>query len=475
MAGAGAAPARRAVLPAAVAADDRRCCAGPGARTRRLRPWSSTARWSRPPTPAPIDALIAALGKAGPQSAADLRRQPEGPASPPLPCATLFAEAPPDIDPQRDRLRRRGAGLAERRRSAGAVRLPGAAGRLRRRRAEAPGATARAASPARDIAMNVALPEIDGRIMTRAVSFKGLSARRRATEADIVAAASAVAGPHRFVAELAANWARLRRDAAGRAPHRHRARQLSQPRRPASATASASTRRRSSSTILRALARRRLSGRGHAGRRRRADARACWPARPTTSRRASRAHRRRRPHARRLLAPSSRSLPQRCSSRSLQRWGPPEGDPFFRPARSIAAPSPIAGAPLRQCRRRPAAGARLQHRPGRRAITTRTSCRRTAISPSMPGCATRSAPTRSSMSASTATSNGCRARRSRSRRDCLPEAALGPLPQPLSLHRQRSRRGHAGEAPRRRRDHRSSDAAADPRREATARSPRSSG
>lgn len=64
----------------------------------------------------------------------------------------------------------------------------------------------------RDIAMNIALPEVDGRIITRAISFK--SARRHeATQCDIAAHAPV---PDRiaFVARLAANWARLRRKPA---------------------------------------------------------------------------------------------------------------------------------------------------------------------------------------------------------------------------------------------------------------------
>ena len=62
----------------------------------------------------------------------------------------------------------------------------------------------------RDIAMNVALPEVDGRVITRAVSFKGGVRRDPLTEADIVAyepEADRVA----FVCRLAANWSRLRR------------------------------------------------------------------------------------------------------------------------------------------------------------------------------------------------------------------------------------------------------------------------
>ncbi len=62
---------------------------------------------------------------------------------------------------------------------------------------------------ARDIAMNVALPEVDGRILTRAVSFKGRARRDKAVEADIVAY-QPVADRVEFVAALAANWTRLR-------------------------------------------------------------------------------------------------------------------------------------------------------------------------------------------------------------------------------------------------------------------------
>jgi len=62
---------------------------------------------------------------------------------------------------------------------------------------------------ARDIAMNVALPEVDGRIFTRAVSFKGSARRDPLTETDIVAY-EPVADRIDFVAQLAAGWARLR-------------------------------------------------------------------------------------------------------------------------------------------------------------------------------------------------------------------------------------------------------------------------
>jgi cobaltochelatase CobN len=63
---------------------------------------------------------------------------------------------------------------------------------------------------ARDIAMNVALPEVDGRIFTRAISFKRGGRRDKLTEAELVDYAP-VADRVAFVAELARNWTRLRR------------------------------------------------------------------------------------------------------------------------------------------------------------------------------------------------------------------------------------------------------------------------
>ncbi|MCA3185548.1 MAG: cobaltochelatase subunit CobN, partial [Cupriavidus sp.] len=61
----------------------------------------------------------------------------------------------------------------------------------------------------RDVAMHVAMPEVDGRIITRAVSFKGLAYRCPHTEVDVVRYrpdAERIA----FVAELARRWCRLR-------------------------------------------------------------------------------------------------------------------------------------------------------------------------------------------------------------------------------------------------------------------------
>ncbi|EYD73972.1 CobN component of cobalt chelatase involved in B12 biosynthesis [Rubellimicrobium mesophilum DSM 19309] len=62
---------------------------------------------------------------------------------------------------------------------------------------------------ATDIAMNVALPEIDGRLLTRAVSFKDEAHFDDATQCPIVTYVPK-SDRIRFVADLAANWTRLR-------------------------------------------------------------------------------------------------------------------------------------------------------------------------------------------------------------------------------------------------------------------------
>ena len=61
----------------------------------------------------------------------------------------------------------------------------------------------------KDMAMNVALPEVDGRIITRAVSFKSVESQNAQLQTDVVVYEPM---PDRvaFVAELAANWVKLR-------------------------------------------------------------------------------------------------------------------------------------------------------------------------------------------------------------------------------------------------------------------------
>jgi cobaltochelatase CobN len=60
----------------------------------------------------------------------------------------------------------------------------------------------------RDMAMNVVLPEVDGRIITRAVSFKAVQTQDTALQTDVVVYVPEQSRIH-FVAQLAANWVRL--------------------------------------------------------------------------------------------------------------------------------------------------------------------------------------------------------------------------------------------------------------------------
>jgi cobaltochelatase CobN len=61
----------------------------------------------------------------------------------------------------------------------------------------------------RDTAMNVALPEVDGRIISRAVSFKSVQTWNEALETEVVGY-EPVSDRIDFVADLAANWLKLR-------------------------------------------------------------------------------------------------------------------------------------------------------------------------------------------------------------------------------------------------------------------------
>ncbi|MBD2099832.1 cobaltochelatase subunit CobN [Leptolyngbya sp. FACHB-261] len=61
----------------------------------------------------------------------------------------------------------------------------------------------------RDVAMNVALPEVDGRLITRAVSFKAVQTQNQQLETDVVVY-EPLLDRIEFVADLTTSWARLR-------------------------------------------------------------------------------------------------------------------------------------------------------------------------------------------------------------------------------------------------------------------------
>ena len=65
----------------------------------------------------------------------------------------------------------------------------------------------------RDVAMNVALPEVDGKIITRAVSFKAVQTWNSELETDVVGYVAAV-DRISFVADLTTNWVNLKQTSA---------------------------------------------------------------------------------------------------------------------------------------------------------------------------------------------------------------------------------------------------------------------
>ncbi len=176
----------------------------------------------------------------------------------------------------------------------------------------------------RDLAMNVVLPELDGRIITRAVSFKTRDHHDAATQCSIVRYR-----PEReraaFVAELAARWSALRR----KPPAERRVAVIlaNYPNRdgrigngvgydtPAStmtilrALRAAGYRTGALPEDGNALIRRLLEGPTNAGRAGRRPARARLPLSDYLN--------------------HLRKLPPDVQKRIENQWGPPSGDPFF--------------------------------------------------------------------------------------------------------------------------------------------------
>ena len=230
-----------------------------------------------------------------------------------------------------------------------------------------------------DLTMNVVLPEIDGRIITRAVSFK------EAGELDPLTNAGRFAidrKPDRidYVADLAARWAKLR--TTPNAEKRVAIVLSNYPNRdgrigngvgldtPAS-TVNVLNAMRNADYVLdgapengAALMELLLAGptnaRGHAV----FQADSSLPALPLDD------------YARIFAA-----LPQSVRDAVTARWGAPSADPFVRDS-SFSCPR-IASTMSSSASSRRAATTSIRSRP----TTTPTWCRRTAISPSISGCA----------------------------------------------------------------------------------------
>lgn len=155
----------------------------------------------------PIDAMIAALRERGlnplPIYAAGLKEQVAADL-----IASFYAEAKPDITLNCTGFALSQPGAARVTTPFDAADAPVLQVVLGSGTAEQWRAGKQGLSP-RDLAMQVALPEVDGRIMTRAISFKAASRYDSATQCNIVEPLPE-ADRVDFVADLAANWVKLR-------------------------------------------------------------------------------------------------------------------------------------------------------------------------------------------------------------------------------------------------------------------------
>ena len=157
---------------------------------------------------APVDALVGALGECGIQTLPVYVSSLKDPVAAGT-LAALLSETPPDVVLN-------ATGFAVSRPGEARTRSPLDGGGAPVLQVVFAGGTERAwregthGLSARDIAMNVALPEVDGRILVRAVAFKAEAAWDARAQCSIVGTVP-VANRMDFAAALAAAWVRLRR------------------------------------------------------------------------------------------------------------------------------------------------------------------------------------------------------------------------------------------------------------------------
>ena len=217
---------------------------------------------------APVDALCAALERRGLDTLAVYVSSLRDPVAAGT-LEALFADTPPDVI-----LNATGFAVSRPGEARSPAPFDGAcAPVLQTVFAGATNAVWRASSQglsARDIAMNVALPEVDGRILSRAVAFKAEAAWDERTQCSVVAtepAGDRVA----FVAALRHGVDAVAPRRCGRTPGRHRPRQLPGARRTGRQRSWPRHSRRRAGGVTRPR-RRRLPGERRSRRRRRADA-----------------------------------------------------------------------------------------------------------------------------------------------------------------------------------------------------------
>ena len=295
-----------------------------------------------------------------------------------------------------------------------------------------------------DLAMHVALPEIDGRVLARAVSFKAAGERDAATEFGTVAHRP-LADRVAFVAELASAWARLRRTPP--AEKRLACVLPDYPARDGRTGYAVGLDTPASVAAIAAI----LRSAGY-------DVNADWD-RGLADRSAGRRPARADAEPRRIRI-RARRLARRVPKRRPRRMGRPSRRPLSD-RRRLPLPIPAP----RQADRRGSAGPRrpapAQGRLSRSEARAAPFLRRLPFLADPQGADRRARPARRARHARMAAGQGGRAvERLRARSPARPDA--GDLP----VHRQQSGRGGAGQAADRRGDGRPSDAAADRRRRA---------
>ncbi len=276
---------------------------------------------------------------------------------------------------------------------------------------------------ARDIAMHVALPEVDGRILSRAVAFKAEARRDPLTQCPIVTYRPL---PDRiaFVATLAAAWARLRTTPP--AERRLALILANYPNRDGRIGNGVGLDTPAGTIeVLRALrqAGYRIDGAPKDG----ASLMSMLLSGPTNKALLREAGEGGVGAGERLALADYRafleSLPERLRARMGERWGGPERDPFFSDGAFHLPAHRLGNIVIAH-----PAGARLQHRSRRHLSFARSRAAARLSRLLRLAAPATSAPTPSSTWASTAISNGCRARRWRSPRNAGRKPCSAPLP-----------------------------------------------
>ena len=392
---------------------------------------------------APIDALCEALAARGLAPAPLVVTEPQRCRSRPPSCATRCARLAPAVIVTTTAFAAAASRASRRRSTAPTCRCCRSCRHHRR--------AAWADSPrglgAADLAMHVVLPELDGRVLAGAIAFKD-ALPTRSTALGFTRASPT--GPSRTASTQVADRiaALVRLQQTPRAERRIAVLMPDYPGAPGRTGYAVGLDVPASVLALLAdLARSRLRASRDAPQTSQAlldalDAAATTPRCRSTT-------------IARLLA----ELPADVASAIDAAWGAPDSR-----SRCARRRLPLPRAAVRQCHRRAAARPRARRPTAAPTITIRRCRRATRCSPSACGCAMSPSVDAIVHMGAHGTLEWLPGKAVALTRGCFPEAVVGAAAGDLSVHRQQSGRGRAGQAPHRRGDHRPSAAAARRRR-----------